>query len=472
MILAAACTDDTEGPAEPSLALLQAGAARVTTNADAGPGSFRAAIQAANDDPSIGTIRFAAGLEAIRLSEPVTYSGAQALVIQGTGVRLNGDALPDGASALVADGGGNLALRGLTVVGAPGNGITVKVPGGANGTFAVRLQQVTIRGNGLHGILINDQAGYFDDPLSTSEEGSPASLLVEVIDSRFERNGFTLIDSDGLRINEGGEGKLEAVVRGTRFLGNGADGLELDERGAGDATFSLRDTELAGNGSFTEEDLDDGIDVDEAGDGNLIGRFNNVVVNRNFEQGVDLNENGVGDLRVTMADVKAAENGEEGIEFEEDDDVAGGGDIEADLVRITTRANGGGDAGLKLREKGDGNLTARIAQVLSVDNRGAPDADPVSGVLVREDEGGDLTADLVEVIARRNGGDGIQFDENEDGNLSGRVRRSEATRNDGAGAALEQELPGTGSVTFSDFEATGNGAGPVVSEEVDVSGAP
>ena len=61
MILAAACTDDTEGPAEPSLALLQAGAARVTTNADAGPGSFRAAVQAANDDASIGTIRFAAG---------------------------------------------------------------------------------------------------------------------------------------------------------------------------------------------------------------------------------------------------------------------------------------------------------------------------------------------------------------------------------------------------------------------------
>ena len=93
-------------------------------------------------------------------------------------------------------------------------------------------------------------------------------------------------------------------------------------------------------------------------------------------------------------------------------------------------------------------------------------------VLVREDEGGDLTADLVEVIARRNGGDGIQFDENEDGDVSGRVRRSEATRNDGAGAGLEQELPGAGSVTFSDFEATGNGAGPVVGEEVDVSGAP
>ena len=107
------------------------------------------------------------------MSEPVTYSGAQALVIQGAGMRLNGDDPPDGASALVADGGGNLTLRGLTVVGAPGNGITVKVPGGASGTLAIRLQEVTIRENGLHGILINDQAEYFDDPCPPRRRAPP-----------------------------------------------------------------------------------------------------------------------------------------------------------------------------------------------------------------------------------------------------------------------------------------------------------
>jgi hypothetical protein len=438
LILAAACSDDTEAPVEPSLAQLQGSAARVSTNADDGPGSFRAAIEAANADPSIGTIRFAVGLGPIRLSEPVTYSGPQALVIQGEGARLIG-------GGMVADGGANLTLRRLSVIGAPGNGITVKVPGDASGTLVVRLQDVTIRENGLHGILINDQAEYFTDPASTSEEGSPASLLVEVLDSRFERNGFTLIDSDGLRINEGGEGTLEAIVRGTRFVGNGADGLELDERAAGDAVFTLRNSELIGNGSFAEEDLDDGIDVDEAGDGDLIGRLNDVVASRNFEQGVDLNENDAGDLRITMADVKAAGNLQEGIEFEEDDDVAGGGDLIADLVRITTTGNAGGDAGLKLREKGEGNLSARVAQVLSVDNRAAPDADPVSGVQLREGEGGDLTARLVAVTARRNGG---------------------------AGVALEQESPGTGAVTFRNFTATGNDEGAVEAEGVGVTGAP
>jgi hypothetical protein len=445
LILAAACSEDTEAPLEPSLAQLQGSAARVSTNADDGAGSFRAAVEAANADPSIGTIRFAAGLGPIRLSQPVTYSGGQALVILGEGARLIGRGLPDATSALVADGGGNLTLRRLSVTGAPGNGITVKVPDDASGTLAIRLQGVTIRENGLHGILINDQAEYFNDPASTSEEGSPASLLVEVIDSRFERNGFTLIDSDGLRINEGGEGTLEAVVRGTQFVGNGADGLELDERAAGAAVFTLRNVELVGNGAFAEEDLDDGIDVDEGGDGDLVGRFNDVVASRNFEQGVDLNENDAGDLRVTMADVKAVGNLQEGIEFEEDDDVAGGGDIIADLVRITTNGNTAGDAGLKLREKGEGNLSARLAQVLSVDNRAAPDADPVSGVQLREDEGGDLTARLVDVTVRRNGG---------------------------AGAALEQESPGTGAVTFRNFTATGNDEGAIVAEGVDVTGAP
>lgn len=119
-------------------------------------------------------------------------------------------------------------------------------------------------------------------------------------------------------MNEGGEGSLEADIRGTRFANNGADGLELDERAAGDAKFELRHTTLIGNGSFTSEDFDDGIDVDEGGDGDILGRFNHVVANKNFEQGVDLNENGLGDLRIFMADVSAAENSEEGIEFEED----------------------------------------------------------------------------------------------------------------------------------------------------------
>ena len=475
VILAAACTDAAETPVEPSTALSNpGGGVRVTTEADDGPGSFRQAVLGANADPSIGTIRFDRDLGSIRLRQPVTYSGGQALVIRGEGARLDGSGLPAGGSALVAEGGGELTIRELTVVRAPGNGITIKVPDLATGLFEVRLHEVTIRENGLHGILINDQAEYFTDPASESEVGSAASLLVEVTDSRFERNGFALIDSDGLRVNEGGEGSLEANIQGTRFANNGADGLELDERAAGDAKFALRHTALIGNGSFSSEDLDDGIDVDEGGDGDLIGRFHHVVASRNFEQGVDLNENASGDLRVFMADVRAADNYEEGIEFEEDDDVAGGGDIEAELVRVTARRNGGagGDAGLKLREKGDGDLVARLVDAVSADNRLVAGSDPISGILLREDEGGDLTAELVQAMARRNSGAGIELEENEDGNLAGKIRRSTVSQNDGAGASLTQEPTGTGQATFVNLTALGNGGGPVLADGVTLSGAP
>ncbi|MBA3344664.1 MAG: hypothetical protein H0T44_05085 [Gemmatimonadales bacterium] len=62
-------------------------------------------------------------------------------------------------------------------------------------------------------------------------------------------------------------------------LENGADGVELDERGTGDAEFLVARTRLGRNGSFSTEDLDDGIDVDESDAGNVIGRFRHVAAN-------------------------------------------------------------------------------------------------------------------------------------------------------------------------------------------------
>jgi hypothetical protein len=154
-ILAAACSDDAESPMGPTAALSHlGGGVHVTTRADDGPGSFRQAVLNANADPSIGVIRFDRGLDPIRLVQPVTYSGGQALIIRGEGARLDGSGLPPGGSALVAEGGGELTITDLTVAHAPGNGITIKVPEVATGVFKVRLHEVTIRENGLHGILI------------------------------------------------------------------------------------------------------------------------------------------------------------------------------------------------------------------------------------------------------------------------------------------------------------------------------
>lgn len=452
----AACSPSADSPLDPSFKLNPnpGGIARVTTNADAGDGSFRDAVASANADASIRKIMFDPNLGTIALQQPIAYTGSQELAIQGHRIVVDGDDLGAGLSAVTVSGGGDLTLQQMTVQNAPGVGITVRIPGTATGRVRITLIDVHALNNGLHGVLINDQAEYFSNPNSTSQEGSAAGLLVAVSESSFERNGLTVIDQDGLRINEGGAGDLEASIEGTRVVGNGGDGIEFDERGGGSAVFAVRNTSLLANGPFTAADFDDGIDVDESGDGDVRGQFVEVKANDNFEQGIDLNENEAGDLKVTMNGVEALRNRQEGIEFEEDDDFAGGGNIEAWLENITANGNRGGDAGLKLREKGVGSVIAVIRNVEASNNTGA-------GVLVREDAAGDLTATVESASTIGNTGDGIRFDENSSGNLDAQVLTAVSSNNTGAGVAAEQATSGTGLLRITALTAVGNGDGAV-----------
>lgn len=464
LVIVAACS---ENPAAPGAGDMESNTAiassvstgesvKVTNNANSGPGSFRSAVAAANADAAITSIKFDKGLGPVAIAQTVTYTGAQALEINGSGNEIVGAALAAGQDAFVANGGGDLKVRRLTVRNAPGVGIKVLVPLTETGVVEVTFQDVVVRNNGLHGALINDQSGYLVDPESDSQAGSDAALRVRINGSTVEGNGFAAIDQDGLRVNEGGLGDLDAVITHTRVIANGGDGIELDERASGSAIFTVEHAQIDRNGAFSSLDFDDGIDVDEAGDGNIDGRFNQVVVNDNFEQGVDLNENHAGDLRVSMNKVEASDNDEEGIEFEEDDDFAGGGDIIAVLQSVTTLRNGqvDGDAGLKLREKGEGNVSAKIVKPVSSNNF-------VAGILVREDGVGNLAATIENAIATGNTGDGIKFDENSSGNLLADVLKATASNDTGAGIAAEQATTGTGLLRIRDLTASGNTQGPV-----------
>jgi len=401
-IAVAGCDDAAEsaGPLGPTLATASVG---VTSAADAGPGSLRAAVAAASADPVVTRIQLAPGLGTIALAQPIAYTGTQPLAIHGAGAAIDASGLPAGAeAALVADATAGIAIRDLAISGSPGAGLTVKVPSAATGTVTVDLDRVTIAGNAGHGVLINDQAEYFNDPNSTSSGGSAAGLVVRVTASTFEGNGFGDLDRDGLRVNEGGDGGIDFTALGSTFAANGADGIELDERAAGDAAFVLQQVEIQRNGPRDPDDLDDGLDVDESGDGSVIGRLVQVTASDNLEEGLDLNENGAGDLRVEMTEVEASRNGEEGVDLEEDDDFIGGGDLVVSLRAVTTTGNTGGDAGLKLRERGDGGILGRIVSPASTGN--AED-----GIQLREQDGGVVDAEIVSATASDNLANGVRL---------------------------------------------------------------
>lgn len=470
----AACSPSSDritAPDGPRLATAAGGAVEVTTAADAGAGSLRAAIDAATADAGVRTIRVRRGVGRIAVRTPLVYGGPQALAIDGNGVVLDGRALAEDRPALdavlVVGGGGDLTVRDVRVEGSTGNGILVDLPLDASGAVEVRFDDVAVTGSARHGIIVNDQTGFFtreiEDQESREAGGSPADLRVVLRDVRAVGNGVALLDRDGLRVNEGGLGSLRVEIAGGAFAENGADGIELDERADGSAVFAVRGTRIAGNGFFDETaaDLDDGMDVDEGGPGDLVGRFVQVVAADNAEQGIDLNENNLGDLRVEMRQVTASGNGEEGVEFEEDDDhddyadEAWGGDLVATLVRVTADRNGenDGDAGIKLREKSDGDLRARLVQPAARDNA-------VSGIQLREGEAGSLDAEIVGAETLRNDGEGIEIREGDGGALRARVQRAVSVDNADAGVRLR----GNGTARIQALVATGNGDGPVVKD--------
>lgn len=426
----------------------------VTSSQNAGPGSFRAAVARANSDSSVGRIEFRGGLGPIVLASPVVYDGDQSLDVLGGGAVLKGG----GFRTLTP---GNLSITALTIRDVVGEGLVYEVPGSATGTKKVVLVGVRILNNGGHGVLIDDQVNPdtpdTEPPTPPDPAGSSASLDVRVLGSVFADNGFGAFDRDGLRVDEGADGNLSFTVALSSFEHNGADGIELDERGSGNAVFDVTGVTLSRNGDFDTTppiDKDDGMDVDESLDGDLIGRIAASSSNDNVEEGWDLNENNAGDFKVDMTLVEASRNAEEGIDFEEDDDFAGGGSLFTVLTGIKTDGNAGGDGGLKIREKGIGDLNATVRAVQANGNQTA-------GISIREDAVGNLNANVDRPTATGNTGHGIDFDENSDGNLTAIASRGSSSNNGQAGVRADQGGTGTGTLNLT-TTLTGNTGGSVV----------
>lgn len=318
----------------------------VTNNNDSGQGSFRAAVEAANADPSITGIQFQVGVGTIVLGSSIEYLGAQSLSIDGKGATVDGAGWFD---VFISSGGGDLSIRELIVQNGR-NGILVDVPGAAEGEVSVSLFEVVVRDNSEFGLRIDD--------LTNS---SAASIGVDVAFSAFTGNGLSAPDLDGFRVDEGGDGDVMANVQNSVFTGNGADGLELDESGAGDVTLTARGSAFDGNG-LNPDDTDDGVDIDEQGDGSVWFRIVQSTFNDNSDDGIDMDEDGNGDMFASLIQVEASRMGDKGVNLAEN----GPGDFTGQLNLVLAEDNG--DVGLRMREFGSGNFDTRLVSSTTIDN--------------------------------------------------------------------------------------------------------
>jgi hypothetical protein len=449
VLAAAACSDSSPvapsriAPSEnASQSLFSSGTVVVSNTNDDGAGSFRKAIETANGNTSIKRIEFLPRLSTIKLASTVAYTGAQELSIDGNGTTIDGSTLPANATAFLANGGGNLSLMSLTVRKAPAEGVTVQVPASRTGTIKVTMLDLQILDNKGHGVLVNDQVDQSTtDGVQPNADGSAASVEVIVTACKFARNGFSVSDRDGLRVNEGGVGSLTFTMSLSQSEGNAADGVELDERGVGDVVFTMVGTQLTKNGIFDPADLDDGFDVDEYNEGNLVGKLVLTTSSDNYEEGFDFNENNAGDMTIEMSLVEANRNGEEGIDLEEDDDFEGGGNLVATMSAVKANGNKAGDAGVKIREKGVGDANIKLALVEASNNL-------TTGIQVREGQAGNLVSSIEWSTTNGNTGHGIDHQESSDGDLSGTVSNTTSSGNTGAGVNADESGAGVGAVSL------------------------
>ncbi len=331
--------------------------------------SLRVAIEAANFDSSIEKIVFKKNA-LIELSAPVIYTGSQSLKLVGKGAIIDGSnagsfTLDDDLTAVTEDGtlvfntAGDITIRNLTVANSATRGVVINIPEHAEGDDTqIKLRNVNIIDSALFGLHIDDNADEFDDGTT----GSDIGIDLKITHSNFIGNGTSAIDFDGVRVDERGEGDINALITHTHIDGNGGDGIELDEAGHGDVEATMINVSINNNGFYNEEDLDDGFDIDEADDGDIDVKLIRVSANHNMDEGLDFDEAGNGDIELKLRHVEANNNSDEGIKADEED----AGDIDVKFSHTNITANG--DDGIQLTELGQGEIEGSLKNITAKDN--------------------------------------------------------------------------------------------------------
>ncbi|GAB5448584.1 MAG: hypothetical protein Gyms2KO_34570 [Gymnodinialimonas sp.] len=402
----------------------------------AGASNARSVILVAEADGTITTdtgLRYEGAAPVVIMGNGVTIAspndvtlltaiGPQVLAI--TGARFSGP------------GGFSITEQGTTA----GKGIFLDVAEDAEGVVSLVLTNVAVSGVAGHGIHVSDCT--LADECGGGEggagEGSGASIQVELSRVVISDVGQGSFDADGLRVDERGPGDINLTGMIVEATGVGADGMELDEGQEGDVIVDLIRANFIENGDYCDPavlsaflpeedegefdagllamadvpqpaddtpdmscfelevdtyedgsveayeygiDVDDGLDIDEAGPGSIIGTFSVGQMLGNFDEGYDFDEAGPGDIDVvftgiigngntddaiklseagmgsvylTATAVEASSNGGVGIVAEEEDR----GDVFVALISVATAGNDGGELGVEAvqEDEGEGNV--------------------------------------------------------------------------------------------------------------------
>ena len=387
-----------------STVALAAPAYEVINGDDSGVGSLRDAL---SSDATVIVIDDS--VSAIAINSTLSYDEVASLKIVGSGQTVMGGdftllAITEGADLTVSDlsfegpGGYNVENQG------GGKGIFVDVPDDREGVVSLKLTNVSVSVvDQLRRLLFFHQVPILIQNGGGGGDGSPASVYARLVNVTIDGVGNGSFDADGVRIDDRGDGDILFQAVDSTFIGVGADGVELDEGDDGDVIVEVRNSVFEFNGGYCAPvdpedppyaddtcvedddgelvlDLDDGFDIDEAGNGSLLGSIRNIWISNNLDEGLDFDEEGADGINVELVGIEAWGNGDEGIKLSEED----GGDVIARLRSVTAAENG--DDGMQIEEEGDGNLAVTVNGTVTFDNKSSK-----AGLKVEEFDAGDGT---------------------------------------------------------------------------------
>ena len=318
-----------------------------------------------------------------------------------------------------------------------GKGIFVDVRDDQEGVVTLTLIGVSVMGTSNHGIHVSDCDLADDCGGGGGGAGGGSAASIEVILDRVFviAAGRGEFDADGVRVDERGPGSIHFTANESSFTAVGADGVELDEGQDGDVIAIVTASEFSENGSYCDPaileaflpdapegafedgemaeadipgpvtgspddscierevelyasgsveeyefgiDLDDGIDIDEAGPGSLRAIMVSSSISSNLDEGIDFDEEDEGDIEVTFIGTRAWRNTDDGFKNSE----SGPGGVTATMIGSSATDNGGKGAVFEEEDAGDVRVT-----VINSETSGNDDGDDTGLELVQEDDG-------------------------------------------------------------------------------------